>query len=171
MTEKCCNCGKLNKDCDCPVSSIAEVGEPDLLTASEISDIRRGVELPEEEGYVYMVVFADKVGEAVAKAQLAKAREEFIGLLPKIPNRFSHNQTCFDCVEDIKRRSRVQKSRQDLDREKIAEGIDDMMHDPPCAEGKCGYYDVHYCFKPKGQEVYCPMSDQIIALFDEKEIG
>ena len=40
-----------------------------LLSDEEISDIRRSIALPEEEGYIYMVVFGDEVGEAVAKAQ------------------------------------------------------------------------------------------------------
>lgn len=44
----------------------------ELLTDEEISNARRSVALPNEEGYIYMVVFADEVGLAVAKAQRDK---------------------------------------------------------------------------------------------------
>lgn len=43
--------------------------------------------------------------EVVYEEAKKQERERIISMLPNIPTRFKHNQTCFDCIESIKRQA------------------------------------------------------------------
>jgi len=60
------------------------------------------VEYYQKTGLVFPDTFETTVNR-IAEISFKTGKREVVELLPKIPERFDHNKTCFDCVENIKR--------------------------------------------------------------------